>query len=185
MLSMNDLKQGVIIELDGEPYKVTQAHHLKVAQRRPVMQTALKNLKTGKTLERTFQQSDKIPEADIKKTAAVFKYRTRTDFVFAAENGREFKFSAEDIGQAVNYLSKGIGATIVLFEDEPITVELPIKVVLEVVDAPPAARGDTVQGGNKEVKLESGGTAKTPLFINSGDKIEINTETGEYVRRVN
>lgn len=185
MLSMNDLKPGVLIELDGEPYQILESNHNKVAQRRPVMQTKIRNLITDKVRSETFQQSDKIAEASIERVKAKFIYRTKDKFFFQDDLGVKMDFGEKILGEKIGYLKKDVPVEIYVFDEKPISVELPIKIVLEVKDAPPAARGDTVQGALKEVVLETGAIVKTPLFVESGDKIEIDTRTGAYVRRAN
>ena len=184
MLSMNEIRSGVIIELKGEPWQVLEAHHLKVAQRRPVMQTKLRNLVSGKILEETFQQSDRIPEANVEKMEAKFTYRTRDRFFFTSEDGRKFDFGPNDLAEKTGYLTKDLPVQIVLFKEKPISIDLPIKVSLKVKDAPPAARGDTVQGGLKDVTLETGAIVRAPLFVEEGDTLEIDTRDNSYVRRV-
>ncbi len=185
MLNMNDLRPGVVIELDGEPFRILEARHNKRAQRRPVKQTKLKSLTSGRVLEYTFQQSDRIPEADVEKRPVKFLYRTRDEFFFADESGRKLAFSAENLGEQTKWLKKDLPVEVLLFNEEAVSVELPIKVTFRVSEAPPGARGDTVQGGLKDVTLETGAVVKTPLFVKSGDLVEIDTRSGDYVRRVN
>lgn len=191
MLSMNDLKPGVVIDLEGEPYEVLESNHNKVAQRRPVMQTKIRNVITGKVRAETFQQSDNIREADIERVVSKFIYRTKNEFFFQADSedpstgigARKFEFKEDMLGDKIGYLKKDMPVEIYLFKQKPISVKLPIKVVLEVKDAPPAARGDTVQGALKDAVMETGITVKVPLFIEAGQKIEVDTRTGEYARR--
>lgn len=182
---MNSLKPGVVINIDGEPYEILESQHSKVARRQATTSAKLKSLTSGKVLTRTFQQSDKFEEADTEKVSATFKYRTREDFFFVGEKGEKFNFTQETLGDKIDYLKPGFEVRILLFEESPVSLELPVKVVLEVTDAPPSEKGDTAQGGTKEVELETGGKVKVPLFVKTGDKIEINTQTGEYSRRVN
>ncbi len=183
MLSMNDLRPGVIIELDGDPYQILESNHNKVAQRRPVMQTKIRNLITGKVRAETFQQSDKIQGADIERVKTKFIYRTKDEFFFQADSGEKFNFKEDVLEEKIGFLKKDMLVDIFVFKEKPISIELPIKVVLEVKDAPPAARGDTVQGALKDAILETGAEIKVPLFIESGDKIEVDTRTGAYARR--
>ncbi|MEK7500770.1 MAG: elongation factor P [Patescibacteria group bacterium] len=184
MLSMNDLKPGVLIELEGEPYQVLEAHHNKVAQRRPVMQTKIRHLVSGKVRAETFQQSDKVAEADIERIKAKFTYRTKDEFFFQGDGGEKFGFKEDLLGEKTGYLKKDLPVEIFIFNGRPISVGFPIKVVLRVKDAPPGLKGNTVQGGLKDVILETGAAVKTPLFVETGDLIEIDTRTGEYTRRV-
>lgn len=191
MLSMNDLKPGVVIDLEGEPYEVLESNHNKVAQRRPVMQTKIRNVITGKVRAQTFQQSDNIREANIERAVSKFIYRTKDEFFFQTDSGgpstavgaRKFGFKEDMLGDKIGYLKKDMPVEIYLFKQKPISVKLPIKVVLEVKDAPPAARGDTVQGALKDAVMETGITVKVPLFVEVGQKIEVDTRTGEYARR--
>ncbi|MBI4120166.1 MAG: elongation factor P [Parcubacteria group bacterium] len=183
MLSMNNLKPGVLIELEGEPYQVLEAHHNKVAQRRPVMQTKIRHLISGKVRAETFQQSDKVDEADIERLKAKFAYRTRDEFFFQTDGGEKFGLAQDLLQEKTGYLKKDLPCEVLIFNGQPISLELPIKVVLRVKDAPPGLKGDTVQGGLKDVLLETGITVKTPLFVEAGDFIEVDTRTSEYTRR--
>ena len=193
MLSMNELKPGTLIELENEPYQVLESRHSKIAKGRPVMQTKVRNLITGKVRPETFQQSDKLPEAEVERLQAKFAYRTKSEFFFVVEpNGGEdesttnkISFTEDILGEKTGYLKKDTPVEIYTFREKPISIELPLKVTLEVKDAPPAIKGDTVQGALKEVTLETGATVKTPLFVEAGEKIEVDTRTGAYIRRVN
>ena len=185
MLSMNDLKPGVLIDLDGEPYQVLESNHNKVAQRRPVMQTKIKNLITGKVRAETFQQSDKIAEANLERLKAKFIYRTKDQFFFQADDGNKMGFNEEILAEKTGHLKKDMPVDIYVFNGKPISIDLPIKIILEVKDAPPSAKGDTVQNALKDVVMETGAVVKTPMFVETGDKIEIDTRTGSYVRRAN
>lgn len=183
MLSMNDLKPGVLIDLAGEPYQVLESNFNKVAQRRPVMQTKIRNVITGKVRAETFQQSDSIKEAEIERLKAKFIYRTRDEFFFQTDDGQKMGFKEDILEEKIGYLKKDMPVEIFTFKGKPISVELPIKVILEIKDAPPASRGDTVQGALKDAVLETGVEIKVPLFIEAGEKIEVDTRTGTYVRR--
>ena len=188
---MNELKPGVIIELDGEPYIVLESNHNKVAQRRPVMQTKIRNVITGKVRAETFQQSDSIREAGIERLKAKFTYRTRNEFFFQTDEPStslgtgKIGFKEDMLEDKIGFLKKDMGVDIFVFKGKPISIDLPIKIILEVKEAPPGHRGDTVQGGLKDVVLETGAIVKTPLFVEAGDKIEIDTRTGSYTRRAN
>ncbi|MDP3764381.1 MAG: elongation factor P [bacterium] len=180
---MNDLRPGVLIDLEGEPYQVLESNFNKVAQRRPVMQTKIRNVITGKVRAETFQQSDSIKEAEIERLKSKFTYRTKNEFFFQTEDAGKMGFTEEILGDKINYLKKDTPVDIFVFKGKPISLELPIKVILEVKDAPPATRGDTVQGALKDAVLETGAEIKVPLFIEAGEKIEVDTRTGTYVRR--
>lgn len=184
MLSMNELRPGVAIELDGEPYKVLEAQHQKIARRGSTLSAKLKHIRTGKVLEKTFQPADRFPEPDVKLKEAKFQYRTRDQFFFVLPSGEKVGFSQDALGETVGYLTKDLPVQIMFIDEEAVSVELPIKVSLKVTEAPPNFKGDTAQGGQKEVEVETGARVKAPMFVEEGDVIEVNTHTGLYVRRV-
>ena len=185
MLGMNDLKPGSIIEIKGDPHEVLEAHHSKVARRQAVTQTKIRNLISGKVLTQTFQQSDKIPEANIDIIEAVFKYRTRDEFFFIDKKGKKIGLKVDILGDKINYLKEDVSVKMSVFEEKIISIELPIKISFIVKEAPPGEKGNTAQGGTKDVILETGVKLKTPFFVKEGDNVEVNTQTGEYARRVN
>jgi len=150
-----------------------------------VMRTKLKNLKNGTVIEKTFQGSDKVQEADISKSKAQFLYRDGENYNFMDNTTYDqFVISEEAIGDSKNYLTEGLEVTMLNFNDSPINIVLPVKVTLEVTEAPPGLKGDTQSGGDKLVTVETNAKITTPLFIKTGDKIIINTESGTYVSRV-
>jgi elongation factor P len=186
MLSYNEITKKKFIILNGEPYEVLDAHVFRKQQRKPVNQTKLRNLITGKVTEQTFQVSDKAEEADLAKKPIEYIY-TKNDEVWF-KNPEDPKdrvaVSPEVIGDQMKFLKEGSKVEALYFDDEIIGVKLPIKIVLKVTEAPPNLKGNTAQGGDKVVTLETGATITTPLFVEAGDKIEVNTETGEYVKRM-
>ncbi len=183
---MNDLKPGVFFIYEGQPYAVLETHHLKMQQRRPVMQTKMKNMLNGKLYERNFQQSDVFEEADIEYQNVKFLYNHREEYWFCYENdsGKRFQLSQEIIGDTVKFLKANTVVKALLFNQKIINIELPVKMDFKVIEAPPAIRGDTAQGGVKQVKLETGAIINVPLFINEGDIVRLNTQNGNYVERV-
>ena len=186
MLSYTDLKSGVYVIVDGKPFEVTDAQFVRMQQRKPVMKTKLRSLLTGGVQERSFQPSDQLEEAELEKKDAVFIYAHRGEFWFSEPGNPKNRFMLKEelVGEKANYLKPNLGATVIKFEDKIIGVELPIKVEYKVVEAPPSARGNTAQGGSKSVTIESGAKVTTPLFVNTGDIIVVNTQTGDYVSRV-
>jgi elongation factor P len=186
MLSHTDLKRGVQIILDKEPYEILEAAPLKMAQRRPVIQSKIKNLITGNVFERNFQQGDTFEEADLKKFEVKFLYTHKGKFYFSEKDNpsKRFELTKEQVGFGTEFLKPNQILTGILFQEKVINVVLPIKIQLKVTEAPPGIKGDRAQGGTKTVILETGAKINTPLFIDSGDIVEVNTETGEYVRRV-
>ncbi len=186
MLGMNDLRIGIFFIIEGQPYEVLFSQHLKMQQRRPVMQTKIKNLLTGKIIERNFQQSDHFEEADIQKKEVKFLYSYRDEFWFSEINdpSKRFQLTKEIIGESGEFLKPNTVITTLLFNEKIINIELPVKMDFKVIEAPPSTRGNTAQGGTKQVKLEGGAYINVPLFIDEGDIIRLNTKTGEYTERI-
>lgn len=186
MISYNELKPGVTFILDGEPYVVIEYHFLRMQQRRPVAQTKIRNLKNGKIVQRTFQQSDSLQEAQIEKEPVTFIYENRGEYWFHKKDkpGDRFQLAADLIGDKKNFLKPKMEVMADKFDDQIITVSIPVKMDLKVTNAPPAVKGNTAQGGTKEIILETGYRLNVPMFVNEGDVIRINTESGEYVERV-
>lgn len=184
-MQVNDLKPKVFFIFEGSPYVVVEAHHLKMQQRRPVVQTKMRNLINGKMLERNFAQSDVFEEANIRRQEVKFLYSHRDQywFVFPSDPSKRFELNSEILGEQIKFLKPNTVLEGVLFNDKIITIELPIKMELTVVEAPPGIKGNTAQGGVKQVKLDTGATINVPLFINEGDTIILNTENGQYVER--
>lgn len=185
MLGLTDIRKGKIVVLDGEPYVVVSADFLRKQQRKPVVRSILKHLRTGATREHSFQQSDKVPEADVVRKSCQFIYREGSKFVFMDEATYEqFEVSDDIVGEAEKFLLEGQPADIVVFEGMPVSVAVPIKVDRLVIEAPPGVRGDTSGNVMKEVIIEGNLRVKAPLFVNEGDTIKIDTRTGEYLERV-
>jgi len=186
MLYHTDLRPGTRFILDGQPYEVLEATAMKMAQRRPVIQTRIKNLINGNVFERNFQQGDVFEEAELVKIGVKYLYNNRGSFFFCEQNNpsKRFSLTEEQIGAGAKFLKPNEIIDGIVFDDKIINVSVPIKVQLKVKQAPPGIKGDRAQGGNKSVVLESGAEVNAPLFIEEGDIVEINTETGQYVRRV-
>ncbi len=186
MLGMNDLKSGVFFIFEGHPFVVLESHHLRMQQRRPVMQTKIKNIINGKIVERNFQQSDKFEEADIKKKDVKFIYGRKDEYWFHQKDnpGDRFPLKEDLLGDTIKFLKPNTIVEALTFNDEIINISLPIKMDFEVVEAPPSIKGSTASGGVKQVAIETGAKINVPLFIEQGDIIRINTSTGEYAERV-
>lgn len=186
MLTHTDLRKGVKIILEGEPYEILESNPLKKAQRRPVIQTKIRNLITGNVFDRNFHQGDTFQEPELIKFKAKFIYSHHDRYFFCQEDNRSCRFDLDkdQIGSPSQFLKPNQMVEALKFKDEIINVSLPIKVQLKVTEAPPGIKGDRAQGGTKIVTLETGAKINAPLFIEEGDIIEINTETGEYVRRI-
>ncbi|MBI2033791.1 MAG: elongation factor P [Candidatus Liptonbacteria bacterium] len=185
MLSYTDLKKGTLFVKDGEPYEVLESNFLRMQQRKAVVQTKIRNLISEKIVDQNFQASDYFEEADVEKKEAVLVYCHRGEFWFTEPNNPKNRFSVsnEVLGERAKFLKPNTKVQILAWSGRIIRVELPIKMDFKVIEAPPAVRGNTAQGGTKTVVIEGGARVSAPLFVNEGDLIRINTETGEYVER--
>ncbi len=172
--------------MDGQPFEVLDSSPIKKAQGRAIIQTRIKNLISGAIFERNFHQGDVFEEAEIEKVEIKFLYNHRDKFVFCEKEnpGKRFELPKEKLGEAVRFLKPNEVVEGIIFNEEITNISLPIKVQLKVTEAPPGVMGDSAQGATKAVKLESGAEINVPLFIKEGDILEINTETGQYGRRV-
>jgi elongation factor P len=186
MLSYFNLRAGIQFVFEGQPYEVLEFHQMGKAQDVVVAKTKIRNLINGKVLQKNFHQGDMFKEADITKMEAKFIYGHRGKFIFCEKNepSKRFEFTQEQLGKIIKFLKPNQELQALLFEEKVINISLPVKVQLKVQEAPPGIKGDTAQGGTKTVTLETGASLQTPLFIEADDIVEVNTETGEYVRRV-
>lgn len=183
--SLNDLKVGLSIIVDNEPYLIVEHDFMRTAQRKPVMRTKLKNLITGKVLEKTFKPGDKVDEADLAKKKANHLYKQGTDYFFMNnEDYEQFFLSEAQLGEKGKFLKEGMDVDVLYFNNQPVNISFPQKIALKVAEAPEGVKGDSA-GGNitKEITLENGLKVRAPMFIKEGELVMINTETGEYVNR--
>jgi elongation factor P len=187
MLNYNDIKPGVAVLVEGEPYVCTWNNIMQKQQRRPVNQTKLRHLIRGNQIEYSFQQSEKMHEAEIEKKQAIFVFHDarKDEWVFHNPKNKSERFSLTDdmVGDGGRFLKPNMEVETSAFDGKTFGVKLPIKVELKVTEAPPDVRGNTAQGGSKIVTLETGTTMNVPMFVKEGDVLVINTESGEYVER--
>lgn len=186
MLEYNEITPKKSIIMDGQPYEVLSSHVFRMQMRKPVNQTKLRNLISGKVTERSFHQSETMPEADIEAKNVKYLYANKGEFWFCEEKdpSKRFTLSAAIFGDGAKYVKPNSLVEAMIFDEKIIGVKLPIKVDLKVTEAAPAVKGDTAQGASKSVVMETGLTLNVPLFINEGDVLKINTDTGEYTERV-
>ena len=187
MLSYNDLRKGTLFIWNGEPFEVLEYNFVRMQQRRPSAQTKVRNLKTGAISLQTFKQSDSFAELEFEKKQAVFVFCNRgvCTFHIAGKPGERFTLSEEEkLAGKSQYLKPNTEVTARYIDDELLDIQIPIKIDLKVTEAAPAVRGNTAQGGLKQVRLETGLMLNVPMFINEGDILRVNTESGEYVERV-
>lgn len=183
-ISFRETKKGTVIMLDGEPYEVLDRSFRAKQQREAMATVSMKNLLTGKVLEKNFQSSAMVDLANLNDRRAQFLYREGDDYMFMdQETYDQFTLTREQLGESANYLKEEIEVKIVMFESTPVNVILPPEVSLKVTDCPPGVKGDTAQGGSKVVTLETGYKVSTPLFVKEGDSVVIKTKTGQFDRR--
>jgi elongation factor P len=185
-LAYTDLNKGVLFVMDGSPYEVIESHFLRMQQRKAVVQTRIRNLITGKVLDRNFQPSDSFEEAEIEKRPATFIYVNRGEYWFHEKGNPKNRFSlnAELLGDRGQFLKPNTEVNTLVFNEKVIKIDLPIKMDFKVIEAPPSIKGNTAQGGTKVVTLEGGAKISAPLFVNEGDMLRVNTDTGQYVERL-
>lgn len=184
MLSISDIKKGKKIVLNGKPFLVLADQHSKTGRAGAVLRTKLKNLRDGSIINKTFQGSERAGEASIETKKAQFLYREADTYYFMNnETYEQFELPQEVVGEQSGYLKEGAEIDVYYFEGNPINIQLPIKMDFEVTEAPPGIKGNTADGGSKQVTLETGLQISTPLFVEKGDVVKVNTEKGEYVER--
>jgi elongation factor P len=186
MLGTNDLKRGTIFLFADQPYAVLESSHSKMAQSRPVMQTKIKNLITGNVISHSFKQGDRFEEVSLERKKFIFLYSHRGEYCFVDEHDKSKRFflKEEQLGEEKRFLKQNEVITAVFFNDLLVHIDLPVKMDFKVVEAPPNIKGDTAQGGTKTVIIETGAKIQTPLFVEMGDIIRVNTTTGEYAERM-
>jgi len=198
MLTHSELKRGVKIILDKEPYEILESQPMKKAQRRVVIQTKIRNLISGNVFSKNFHQGETVEEAELSKIKVKFLYQhpdrksatsngaSRQRYFFCEKNNpaKRFDLTGEQIGSQSQFLKQNQIVEAIIFENKVINISLPIKIQLKVTESPPGTKGGRAQAGTKTVTLETGAKLNAPLFIKEGDIIEINTETGEYVKRI-
>lgn len=191
MLEYSEIRERKIIIHEGEPCEVLEAHVARTQQRKPQNQVKLKSLLSGRTLNTVFHASDKADEAEISKKDVKFLYANKGEYWFCDPEDPKNRFQLDEkiLGDAVKFLKPNENAVALVWNNEDdeekiINIKLPIKMEFIIKEAPPSIKGNTANGGGKLVTLENGIKIQVPFFLESGDKIRINTETGEYVERV-
>ena len=185
MFKYNEITEKRYIELEGVPYEVISSNVFRKQKRKPVNQTKLRNLLTGKVLEKSFHQNEKAKEADIDTKEVKYLYQNKGVYWFSNPDdpSNRFEVSEETIPDGFKFIKENSVIKSLVFDNEIIGFKIPIKVDLGVKEAPPAVRGNTAQAAGKKIILETGTEISAPIFINEGDTVIVNTETGEYAGR--
>ena len=184
MISSNDFRPGVSIVLDGSVWRVIDFLHVKPGKGSAYVRTTLKNVQTGKQLEKTFRAGETVPQATLEKVTMQYTYKDGDEFVFMdMESYEEGKLTTAQIGDRVKYLKEGMEVNVIRWGEQVLEVELPNSVVLEIVQTDPGVKGDTATGGTKPATLETGAIIMVPLFIAQGERIKIDTREDKYLGR--
>ncbi|MBP0001936.1 MAG: elongation factor P [Cyanobacteria bacterium SID2] len=184
MISSNDFRTGVTIELDGAVWRVVEFLHVKPGKGSAFVRTKLKNVQSGSVVERTFRAGETVPQATLEKRVMQHTYREGDQLVFMdMETYEESRLNEDQIGSGVKYLIEGMEVNVVSWNDQVLEVELPNSVVLEVTETDPGVKGDTATGGTKPAIVETGAQVMVPLFISIGERIKIDTRNDTYLGR--
>lgn len=184
MISTNDFRTGLTIELEGEVYSVVDFQHVKPGKGSAFVRSKLKNLRTGALIERTFRAGEKVETAHIERREMQYLYSAGSSYTFMdTENFEQLTLNEDQLGENLKFLKENMLITVLLHEGSILGIELPNFVDLKVVETTPGIRGDTVSGATKPAKLETGAVVQVPLFIEEGDVVRIDTRTGEYLTR--
>ncbi|WP_147821462.1 elongation factor P [Salidesulfovibrio onnuriiensis] len=184
MLSTSEFKSGKKIEIDGKPFEIIKSEHYKPGKGGAMVRTKLRQMITGQVLDKTFRSGEKVAKADVLHQEMQFLYKEATDFVFMnMETYDQMNVAGESVGEKGGYIKEGDTVKVLLYKGELIGVDLPASVVLEVAETEPGIQGDRVSGATKPATMETGLNVNVPLFINIGDKIKIDTRSGEYLGR--
>lgn len=185
MISTNDFRTGLTIELDGGVWTVVEFLHVKPGKGAAFVRSKLKNVKTGAVQERTFRAGEKVPRAHVENKEVQYLYNNGEEYFFMDTSSYEqFTLNKDQLGDTIFYLKENMLINVSLYKGEPIGVDPPNSVELEVVETDPGFKGDTATGGSKPAKLETGLTVQVPLFIEVGDVLKIDTRSGQYLSRV-
>lgn len=186
MVETNDFKKGMKILVDGQPFNIVEFEHVKPGKGNQFTRVRLKNLLTGQIVDRTFKSGEKFPLADVVQKEMSFLYKDDSQYYFMdKETFDQVSLDEEKVGSNKFYLTENLEVYVLFFNGIAVSVEVPKAVHLKVVHTEPGFKGDTVTGATKPATLETGLIVKVPLHINIGDILRIDTQTGEYVGRVN
>ena len=186
MATSNDLKNGIVLNIEGQLWAVVEFQHVKPGKGAAFVRTKLKNVMTGKVVDRTFNAGVKVETANVDKRDMTYLYNDGSGFIFMDKDTYDqVSLSEETVGDAVNYMLENQDAVVAMHEGNPIYVELPASVVLEVTYTEPGLQGDRSSGGTKPATVETGLQIQVPLFLENGTKVRIDTRTGDYLGRVN
>lgn len=186
MISSNDFRTGVTVELDGSVWRVVEFLHVKPGKGSAFVRTKLKNVQSGNTVEKTFRAGETVPQANLEKRTMQHTYKDGDEFVFMdMETYEETRLNSQSLGDRINFLKEEMEVNVIFWDEKVLEIELPTSVVLEITDTDPGVKGDTATGGTKPATVETGAQVMVPLFISIGEKIKVDTRDGSYLGREN
>jgi elongation factor P len=186
MATTSDFRTGLILIIDNEFYGITEFQHVKVARGGAFARTKLKNLRTGRVIERNFRSGEKVADARVVRRPMQYLYRDGDQIVLMDnETYEQLPVEADLLQSGLEFLKEGGSVDVLMYKDVVVSAEIPLFVNLTVASTEPGLKGDTVSGASKKAQLESGGTIQVPLFVEEGDVVRIDTRTGSYIERVN
>jgi elongation factor P len=184
-IATNTFRKGLKIEIDSDPYIIVDFQHVKPGKGNAFVRTRIRNLLTGKVLERTFKSGETVGVPDFEEKNMQFLYKDEAGFHFMdTGNYEQAAIQGDDLGDSTGFLKEQLTVDVQFYRGKPIGIDLPIFVNLKVVSTEPGMRGDTATGASKPAELETGATIQVPLFVNEGDVLKIDTRTGEYIERI-
>ena len=184
MISVNDLKTGLTLQLDNGLWSVVEFLHVKPGKGAAFVRSKLKNVETGQVVEKTFRAGEKVAKAMLERREMQYLYKEGKEYVMMDnETYEQLQLTEEQIGDGIKYLKENMIVQVLMHDSRIIGVDLPAHVILEVTDTPPSEKGNTAQGGTKPATLETGAVVNVPFFISNGDKIRVDTRTNEYLDR--
>jgi len=184
-IATSDFRNGLKIEIDGEPYTIVYFQHVKPGKGGAFVRTKIKNLRNGKVVERTFRAGERVDEPDIEDRKMQYLYADGESLVFMdLQTYEQLPFSQEQVGDARKYLTENLDVDVLFWNGKPINIDLPSFIESPIVQCDPGMKGDTAQGGTKPATVETGAVVMVPLFLKEGERIRIDTRSGEYVERV-
>ncbi len=186
MISSGDLRKGSKLMYEGNPFIVVDFMHVKMGRGRPHVKAKMKNLLTGAVIEKSFLTTESFDEPDLLNTKMQFLYSQNNEFTFMdSKTYDQITVTSEVLGDTKWYLVENKEYSVLLYKGDPLSVDLPASVILTVIESEPAVKGDTVSNITKPARVETGLQLKVPPFVKEGDKIKIDTRTGEYIERAN
>ncbi len=185
MLSLSEIKMGKVLKINSEPYVIIKTEHHKMGRGGAVLKTKLRNMISGAVMEHTFQGNEKAEEAEVETKKADFLYKDADNGYFMDNiSFEQFALPLDALGDQLRFLRDNTEVSVFYYQGRPMTIKLPIKMEFKVVSAPPGVKGNSAGNVMKQAEIETGATINVPMFINTGDIIRVNTDSGEYAERV-